>query len=396
MTGSSKGKEPDSLLSRLKRWCSARAGDGHVYDEAAEHFLRLQEEQVDLEDWQTVQGWLSQSHENQRVMGSMDRLWRDLEKMDGLPWPDEEDCLADNYDGRRPLPIPQARQRGNQTRTADKRDSHSRGWQIGLSLSGAVSACLLAVLFLAPMLTSPKVYQTAIGEHRLFTLEDGSQMLLGGKTRARVDYAADVRQIYLDSGEALFTVAKNRQRPFLVSSGNANVVAVGTQFNVRRLGRDVLVSVVEGIVNVSNEPIAEYKRKKLVKVVSELSRPLLTKALPEKATRLTVGQQIKLSPESTEKEVKTITNDEALAWRDGRLLYSGNPLSAVIADVNRYHNRPIRILDDDIGQLIFSGTVREDEIEDWLNGLQTAFGLEVIATDEQVIIKKGKNRVIKK
>src|SRR5205807_1325966 len=98
----------------------------------------------------------------------------------------------------------------------------------------------------------PQVYATAIGEQRSVVLKDGSMIQLNSRSRVEVRYTDHDRKIALKEGQALFTVARDTQRPFLVSAGDTAVRAVGTQFDVNRLETEIVVTVLEGKVAVES------------------------------------------------------------------------------------------------------------------------------------------------
>src|SRR3984957_3986026 len=94
-------------------------------------------------------------------------------------------------------------------------------------------------------------FETATGEQRTFELEDGSVVSLNTHSRVAVRLAAHAREVRLLRGEALFHVAHDPSRPFLVSTDDAVVQAVGTQFDVYRRDDGTVVAVLEGRVNVT-------------------------------------------------------------------------------------------------------------------------------------------------
>src|SRR5690606_1132157 len=94
------------------------------------------------------------------------------------------------------------------------------------------------------------VYSTAIGEHRSLALADGSTVDLNSRTRIRVRYDERERRIELVEGQALFGVAKDAARPFVVESNGTRIRAVGTQFDVYKRRSGTRVTVIEGTVAV--------------------------------------------------------------------------------------------------------------------------------------------------
>jgi hypothetical protein len=97
------------------------------------------------------------------------------------------------------------------------------------------------------------VYATGIGEQRTVTLSDGSTVELNSQSRLRVAFHPHERDVELLEGQALFHVAHDRTRPFLVQSEGAKVRAVGTQFDVYRKSDGTVITVVEGRVAVMPE-----------------------------------------------------------------------------------------------------------------------------------------------
>ncbi len=91
------------------------------------------------------------------------------------------------------------------------------------------------------------------GDQRTIRLDDGSIIHLNSQSRVHVRYSSGERLIELEQGQALFDVVRDATRPFRVRAGSADILAVGTQFDVyRRSGGDLTVTVVEGKVAVTD------------------------------------------------------------------------------------------------------------------------------------------------
>lgn len=217
---------------------------------------------------------------------------------------------------------------------------------------------------------------TAIGENRSVQLADGSQVTLGGDTTLSVALDGKARRIELIRGEAFFKVAKDSSRPFRVHAGDAAVVAVGTEFNVRR-GRDrVSVAVVEGRVIVEPEtrllPIA-------------LLREFKPKFTP---VDLKAGQQTTAGRGGVEAAAPLADSAAATAWRTGRLAFRLEPLRYVLEDVNRYAGKPIVIEDEFVASLRFTGTVKGDNVKGWISSLQSALSVEAVEEPDRIVLKR--------
>jgi len=99
-------------------------------------------------------------------------------------------------------------------------------------------------------------YRTAIGEQRLVRLSDGTRVSLNSDSQVVVDYDTVQRRVRLKRGEAFFEVAKDMERPFIVSAGAREVTALGTAFVVRYEEGRTAVTLVEGKVAVTSAGIA--------------------------------------------------------------------------------------------------------------------------------------------
>jgi transmembrane sensor len=91
-------------------------------------------------------------------------------------------------------------------------------------------------------------YATARGEQRTLRLADGSTLRLNGATRIAVAFAADRREVRLESGEAYFDVAHDAARPFTVRAGTSDARVLGTAFDVDLRRDQVELAVYRGAV----------------------------------------------------------------------------------------------------------------------------------------------------
>src|SRR5260370_8546183 len=81
-------------------------------------------------------------------------------------------------------------------------------------------------------------------------MEDHSRIALDTATRLKVRYTDDARIVQLQEGQAQFSVAKDRARPFKVLAGDRTIIAIGTVFTVEYVDRKVHVAMMEGKVAV--------------------------------------------------------------------------------------------------------------------------------------------------
>jgi len=81
---------------------------------------------------------------------------------------------------------------------------------------------------------------TDIGESRRIGLADGSEIVLNTASEVSVAYTGNRRALRVIRGEALFKVAKDDSRPFLVYAGQVVVRATGTAFVIRRIDANIM------------------------------------------------------------------------------------------------------------------------------------------------------------
>jgi len=166
-------------------------------------------------------------------------------------------------------------------------------------------------------------YSTNIGETREIVLSDGSLVTLNTNSKLQVHYNKTQRHVRLLQGEALFDVAKNKKRPFIVVAGDTQVRAVGTSFTVKLLPQQpVQVLVREGVV--------------------EIKRPQVPEAPPVRLVANTVAVAPPEAPISTE-TVPRIQVSRDLAWREGRIAFDNETLANAAREFERYSDIQIRV-----------------------------------------------------
>ena len=240
---------------------------------------------------------------------------------------------------------------------------------------GAVAAAVLLVVagYVSWALLGGKpvaqVYTSAVAAQRDITLEDGSRVALGGATRLTTRFSHDQRNIELAEGEAYFEVVHNAARPFVVHAGNITIEDIGTAFDVRRTGDRVTITMAEG-------------RVRIVDDVAGAAHGLEAVA----------GQAVSYDPDRAAMSVTSADPARAAAWRHERLEFDNEPLSVVVANINRYRANPVRIADDDLNALTFTGTVKTNAIDDWLQALPQVLPLKVSETGGQTVLTDARKR----
>ncbi|MCW0197375.1 FecR family protein [Sphingopyxis sp.] len=204
-------------------------------------------------------------------------------------------------------------------------------------------------------------YATAIGERRDVMLPDGSRVSLNTASLVEVDYGApERREIRLLQGQAMFHVAHNENRPFIVRAGNRQVTALGTAFDVRLdANGQVKVLLVEGRVRV--DPVA---RAGLARILPNLAR-----------TDLSPGQQL-VAPAAGEAVVSSGDVERDTAWNRGILIFRDDSVSDAVREVNRYSTVQLVVDDPRVGALKVSGVFPTADRKDFLAAIEALYPVE--------------------
>lgn len=211
---------------------------------------------------------------------------------------------------------------------------------------------------------------TAVGEQTTKMLTDGSRVILNTDSEVRIQFTADKRRLYLLRGQAFFDVAHDADRPFIVYANGQRVTALGTQFDVRITEKDVQVILLEGKVKIDELIIPDAADTENQSV-----------PVPVKSVELAPGQKFSSLESEAETADETVI-ENVRNWKKGLINYSGEPLADVVAELNRYSVRQIKLADPAIGKLGISGTLKTGSIDQQAVKLAAIYDLRV-ATDPQ-------------
>jgi transmembrane sensor len=277
---------------------------------------------------------------------------------------------ADDYDGS--VPVSEWLRRKSHEGTAKRRARTGRfAIVVGLALAASVAVVVINAekWHIAAPRDAEDVYRTETAQNQQIRLPDGSTVVLGGSTEMAVHFADGKRSIRLEKGEALFTVAHDRNHPFIVEAGNGSVTAVGTEFNVRRNLELVTVTVTEGSV--------------LVAPTTGNSPKAATLDVPQMNWQpVHLQRDQELTYDDQQRHNVRPTGGLASEWTAGRFQYRDVPLRYVVADLNRYRKIPILIQDTVAGEYGFTGTVFLENTGEWLLSLQKILPLHVSDSGE--------------
>lgn len=309
--------------------------------EAADWLTRLQQPEVDETDWLAFDAWLSEP-------GAQ-------EAYDAIQAVDEEIFQRGSaIRGELAEPRRVAAKRGF---TIDWR------WLGGLGAAAAAAAVAITVAPWGELLPQPDtLYTTAKGESRTLQLADGSRVDLNTDSHISVRLEKDARRVTVHDGQALFDVAHDSDRPFLITAGDETVRVVGTRFDVRRRDGQLSVTVLRGLVEVSTDG-------------------------EDTPVRLRPGQMLEHVEGASGVSVRAVAAEDQVGWRSGRLVYRDQPLGRIVSDMNHYFERPIRLEGENTATLRFSGVLIVDGQDAMVRRLTSLMPISATPTDDAIILR---------
>lgn len=315
----------------------------------------------DREEWSdadeaTLREWLSASVAHRVAFVRLETAWARSGRLKALP--------ATGYGAELSVAGQRATSFATPPTEAGARSARPRR----LPLIAVAAAMLLTLTGGALLLVTAHPgasYRTAIGSIKAVPMKDGSTITLNTDTNIRVAMSGTERRVDLDKGEAFFEVAKDLNRPFVVHIGEERVIAVGTKFSVRREADHVRVLVTEGRVRVER---AEAHQQTAAALVSKGSVAL-------------AGAAGVLVQEEGLPEV-----EERLSWRQGFVVFHDTCLSDAVAELNRYNERQIVIVDLALGSMRIGGHFRSNNAEGFVRLLADAFSIRVEEQNRRIML----------
>jgi transmembrane sensor len=213
----------------------------------------------------------------------------------------------------------------------------------------------------APRLPARQSYATAIGDQKKFILADGTVVTLNTNSRMDVEILGDRRDVHLVQGEAYFDVVHDKARPFTVYANRYVVRDIGTAFAVHLLDK--------GLVNLR-------VTKGSVEIAARTTRRGKLTSEPKSLGVVVAGHDVVFGQKIEHAEVVSDAElGRKLAWRQGQLIYSGQPLAEVLDDISRYSDIQIELADPALRNLPVGGAFSVNQTDAIIAALQNNFGV---------------------
>jgi transmembrane sensor len=261
------------------------------------------------------------------------------------------------------------------------------GFRIRFSQAAlAMTMCCMCAIIATVLYLHSDAITTDIGELRTVTLEDGTRVHLNTATRVRVHYDQGHRGVALEKGEAVFEVAHRADWPFVVTAAGRQIRALGTQFVVRSDARDLIVTLIQGKVDVSPVPAAPVVTA--VATSGPVSQPAGASAAPQvERFTLTPGERLTFA-QAKSPQIDWPSLNGITAWERGQVTFDDIPLAAAAGELNRYSRRRIVLADPAIAAIHVSGVFATGDSASFSQAVAQAFHLKVSESPGEIILAR--------
>lgn len=393
-------KVPPSPVNRL------------ILDEASEWFVDFRVGDVDSSGRERFDEWLRRSPEHIRAYMEIAKTYVALPALEIAGKLDVDALIAFVHSGENVVPF------GN---TSNVRP-YGRTPRLRPRFLAAVASAMVLTVAGAAWWKAERypLYTTDIGERRSITLADGSTVDMNVRSKLRIEFTKAERLVELLAGQALFQVAKDKNRPFIVRSGDATVRAVGTQFDVYRKVSGTTVTVLEGRVAVyatvhtetnpsgsAELPLGSASNGTSRRASAQTQSPGHSPASPRSsggssslpsnpsslaapsgsaAIFLSAGEQVTVTPAQVLPAPARADIAATTAWMQRRLIFDGSKLSDVAQEFNRYNRRQLVIESVELSDFHVSGVYSSTDPASLIRFLREQPGVKVTEDDNEVHI----------
>lgn len=203
---------------------------------------------------------------------------------------------------------------------------------------------------------------TAIAQISQRKLEDGSVITANANSELEITFYRHQRVVHIKHGEAIFDVAKDSERPFIVQTAQAKVTVLGTRFAVNQLANRVRISVDHGRVQVAR--------------AGEGQAPLL----------LRNGDVVEIVADGAPKHVNRNAAD-GFGFAQGFIVFDQTDMQEVAETLSRYRQQPVQAQFSAQASPKVNAVLKTNEINDFIFGLPQSLPVTLRQTPSQLIIQ---------
>lgn len=262
-------------------------------------------------------------------------------------------------------------------------NTRSLRWLTAAAALAAIATLSLGLLSMwrarpvapAPIAGTPTLhFETRHGEQLTRRLADNSVLHLNTDSAVTIQFGEAERLVMLTSGQAEFEVTHDPARAFRVVTGSAEVIAIGTQFDVRLRDDSTVVTVIEGRVAVGPTPM--------------LGNGGANRSDASHYVQVAADQQIRVTAADWPATPTPVDTQRTTAWLHREIVFDHEPLERVAAEFNRYAPKPIEIVTPALKKLKISGAFATDDTDALIAFLRTLKGLRVEVTETRILVSQ--------
>lgn len=339
---------------------SQRRRRREVMRQAAEYFLDLQSDSQPTENRTEFIDWLRESPLHVSEFLRIARLhgtFAHYSRWTSLRRPSRQELAEDVI--RR---LPGSENTPSRGVKAGRKDA---GWRFRVAAAVAMG-CLVGVVAIGELRLENPRYATQAEQRMSVQLKDGSTVDLAPDSQIIISFSRNRRQVSLRRGEALFHVAKDLNRPFLVSAAITHVRATGTAFDVAREAKSIAVTVVEGTVRLTTD------RQRTTESATALNSEV-------DAIAMSANQQVVVSlATGSSTAVRSVDGDSEVAWTTGKLAFDHKSVAEVIKSFNRYNRLQLEVMDATLASMQVTGSFRINDPDAFVAFLATIANVRVV------------------
>lgn len=218
--------------------------------------------------------------------------------------------------------------------------------------------------------TKQMVEMSAVSQAiKTITLPDGTLVSLNSNTHIKYPkrFGKNTREVIIE-GEAFFEVKPNKDKPFIIHAGNAQIKVLGTSFNVCAYPNAKLVEVIvkTGTVQVLNKTTVTTQNNELI---------------------LTPGEKGTLVFSSNALLRTTNQDPNFMAWKTHDLIFRATSLGEVISNLEKVYKVNIRLDDSKLNGLLLTAHFKDYSLDFILEVIETTFQMETQKINGQYILK---------
>jgi transmembrane sensor len=268
--------------------------------------------------------------------------------------------------------------------TAVLRMKPRRRWVLAATWVATAATLLVAVVGSFLLLMNQRI-STGAGEQRTVVLDDGTRVTLNTRTQVAVHYSRGLRRVDVENGEVIFEVAKQPERPFVVTSEQREIRALGTSFVVRDEDEALSVTLIEGTVRVTP---AKSKMQSLIASLRDSEPEDACNGMEQRSRNcitLVPGERISFlvarEPTIDRPDIQRMT-----AWKHGKVIFEGVTIEDAIKEMNRYSDLRLSVDTSGLQDVRVSGVFQVGDSLSFARAVAATYGLQVIRRDMDIII----------